>query len=422
MKQRGESADNDGELAHAHRHSPDRISLPIQDPYALVESSGGTIACNDAFLALASSRGSTPDLMRLFGSAALEALATAVRDGHSMSHLPLPGSGATLRMMRVCIRRDPERGVLGVLLTDTTDELASRRQLFERNRELQVLNDIGRALSETLDVDELCRRVFDQAERVLVARSFYIAIWDRETNIVHFPLFIEEDLLKVQPSRPFGTGLTEYLLQTGRPLMLHGDVFEESEKLGVKPVGRPSRAWLGTPMLASGQPFGVIAIQDFDAETSYGAHDLELLTLIAAQAAAAIYNARLYAESRRAYEELAATQQKLIESERLRSITETVGALNHEVNNPLASIAGNAQLLLRHPGLDDPARHKVEIVLDAARRIQQVTSRMSSIIQATTMPYPGGTPILDVRRSVVRDDRAPDAARPAAAARTPRNE
>ena len=69
-----------------------------------------------------------------------------------------------------------------------------------------------------------------------------------------------------------------------------------------------------------------------------------------------------------------------------------MGALNHEVNNPLASIAGNAQLLLRQESLDDSARRKVETVLDAARRIQAVTSRMSTIIQATTAAPIGDEP------------------------------
>jgi GAF domain-containing protein len=301
-------------------------------------------------------------------------------------------------------------GNIGVLLSDTTDEAASRQQLFQRNRELTVLNDIGRALSDTIDVDELCRRVFEQAEHILIARTFYIALWDRESNVIRFPLFVEEDLLRSESSRPFSNGLTEHLLVTGRPLMLSGNVHEEAAKLGLAPHGRPSLAWLGTPLIARGQPFGVIAVQDFDRADAYGPHDLELLTLIAAQAAAAIHSARLYAESRRAYDELTAAQERLLGAERLRSITETVGALNHEVNNPLASIAGNAQLLLKQSSLDAAARRKVEIVLDAARRIQAVTARMSSIIQATSMPYPGGTPILDVRRSVVAGDDSPPSA------------
>jgi nitrogen-specific signal transduction histidine kinase len=100
----------------------------------------------------------------------------------------------------------------------------------------------------------------------------------------------------------------------------------------------------------------------------------------------------------------------LLESERLRGVAETVGALNHEVNNPLAAIAGNAQLLLRTPdGLSAQARIKLESILEAARRIQRVTAKMSSLIQATTVPYPGAQAIIDVKRSVARGSPGDDA-------------
>jgi signal transduction histidine kinase len=79
--------------------------------------------------------------------------------------------------------------------------------------------------------------------------------------------------------------------------------------------------------------------------------------------------------------------------------------MNHEVNNPLAAIAGNAQLLLRQAErLNPQARSKIETILEAARRIQQVTAKMGTLIQATSRHYPGETPILDLRRSIGRDD------------------
>ena len=39
-------------------------------------------------------------------------------------------------------------------------------------------------------------------------------------------------------------------------------------------------------------------------------------------------------------------------------------------------------------------------MLEAAKRIQFVTSKMASLIQAHSRPYPGQAQILDVRRSI----------------------
>src|SRR6185295_9523888 len=120
-------------------------------------------------------------------------------------------------------------------------------------------------------------------------------------------------------------------------------------------VGRECKSWMGAPMVVDGEPIGVIGLQDYQQEGVYDERDLELLTIIASQAAAGVKNARSIHAERRAYRELADAQTRLIETVRLRGVTETVGALNHEINNPLAAIAGNIQLLLRKSeGIPEP--------------------------------------------------------------------
>jgi GAF domain-containing protein len=178
-------------------------------------------------------------------------------------------------------------------------------------------------------------------------------------------------------------------------------VLEQAKALGVEPVGRPCQAWLGAPLIVDGEAIGVIALQDYEASGRYGQHDVEMLTIIAAQAASGIKNARAIEAERRAYRELAAAQSRMLETERLRGVTETVGALNHEINNPLAGIAGNCQLMLKRPdGLPVAALQRVEAIHEAAKRIQRMTSKMASLIQACSMPYPGRQTILDVRNSI----------------------
>ena len=110
---------------------------------------------------------------------------------------------------------------------------------------------------------------------------------------------------------------------------------------------------------------------------------------------------RSIAAERRAFREIADAQLRMLDTERLRGVTETVGALNHEINNPLATIVGNAQLLLRKANeLPQPTVQKIEAVHEAAKRIQRVTAKMASLIQACAMPYPGEATILDVHNSV----------------------
>lgn len=376
----------------------------LPDPVLLLPIGGQTERANKAARDLAAREGLKPDLASLFGKDAGPLLARARREGLAQGFLPLCTGAAPLPVYRVAVRRVGTTERFTAVLTDMSREFAWREQLGARNRELAVLNDIGAALSSTLDLDTLAVRIYEQASRIMNTVNFYVALHDAENGTISFPLRVEnrERLPDVAP-RPFANGLTEHVLRTQQPRLLNGDVLAQAEALGLAPIGRPARSWLGVPFLAEGRAIGVIVLQDHDGTKIYDEHDLEVLTLIAGQAAAAVRNARLFAQARDAYRELSETHASLLETERLRGVTETVGALNHEVNNPLAAIAGNAQLLLRQAGtLPGGAEDKVKRILEAARRIQTVTSKMANLIHATSMPYPGDGAILDVSRSLAR--------------------
>lgn len=392
------------------------IREPLDDPFVRVSPRGEVEAANAPFGALALAHGVPPEPQRLFGSPFFSLLETAHREGRAQGVLSVVAPGPP-RTFRVSASHDGA-GAIGVLLVDISDEIAWRRQLFDRNRELTVLNDLVTALSGTLEPEVLARRIHDQTARIMHAASFHIAVHEREAGTIEFLYCVDDNVPRPMKPRPWGNGLIERLLRTGRPLLLENDAERRLRALGLEPIGQPARSWIGAPLMAHGEPIGVIALQDHERDDTYSPHDLELLTIIAGQAAAAIHNARLYQAARRAYEELSHAQARLLESERLRGVTETVGALNHEVNNPLAAIAGNAQLLLRDADALSPAvLRKVETILDAARRIQRVTARMASLIQATSMPYPGAASIIDVRRSVSSDEA--EAAAPSAAPTVP---
>jgi len=407
-------ADNHGRLMADSDRDPLDVFVHFRDPVLLVGGAGETLRANRALEELARRCGCEPKLKALFGGEVCALVAQARREGVARATLPLVVGPEPRPTFRVSLHRGPgdtsdqDHGPLGALLIDVSEEFALRRQLSDRNHVLTVLNDIGAALSATLDLDVLAERIYEQTSRIMRTANFYIALHDRATATVSFPLHVDGRAKREVPSRAFSNGLTEHVLRTARPLLLNQDFDARARALGIEPHGRSATAWLGVPIMADGEAIGVIALQDYEKPEVFTLQDLEVLTIIAAQAGAAIKTAHLFASARQAYRELSETQARLLESERLRGVTETVGALNHEVNNPLAAIAGNAQLLLRgNEPLTLQARTKLESILESARRIQRVTTKMTTLIQATTMPYPGVPGILDVHRSVSREDPAP---------------
>ena len=386
-------------MAHVSRSVLDSFC----EPMALVTETGEIIDANQAFDRLTEGAAERTLLAGLFGPTSADLLRDTLFYGEARATFALCRSDGT-RSVRVSLKRE-SADRLHAQMTDLTEEMSWRERASERDRTLTVLQDIGTALSAAVDLESLTERIYEQTKRVIETSNFYLALHDTETDMVSFPRYIEDGEWKSMTSRPFGNGLTEYVINSRYPLLLEEHVRERARALGIDPVGRASLAWMGVPMITEDRAIGMIGIQDYERSNCYGALDLKLLMVIAGQATAAIRNTRLLSAARRAYRELSDTQARLLEAERLRGVTETVGTLNHEVNNPLSAIAGNAQLLLKTArSLEDDVRRKVESILDSARRIQRVTSKMETLIHASSISYPGGELILDINGSVSSDE------------------
>ncbi len=66
--------------------------------------------------------------------------------------------------------------------------------------------------------------------------------------------------------------------------------------------------------------------------------DLEMFTLLARQASAALENARLYAELRAYVQEVEKSQRALIQAEKMATVGRLTASIAHEINNPLQAL------------------------------------------------------------------------------------
>ncbi len=79
-----------------------------------------------------------------------------------------------------------------------------------------------------------------------------------------------------------------------------------------------------------------------------------------------------------------------LRTERMKAVSAMAVALNHEINNPLQVIQGNAQLLHVHPGLPPDARDKVARIRAATQTIAGITQRVAALRDIVTVDYPAG--------------------------------
>jgi len=173
--------------------------------------------------------------------------------------------------------------------------------LVEHDREytatLQTLAEIAREFAAILNLDELLTRIANLTRRVIDYRTFGILLVNEETNELEMKVAVRYgDKISV-PRVKLGTGLVGYAA-LHKETVLVPDVSADPRYIKVVD---DARSELVIPLLLKERCIGVFDLESPELDAFTKSH-VEILQLLASQAAVAIENARLY-ETIRANEE-----------------------------------------------------------------------------------------------------------------------
>src|SRR5207245_9789291 len=170
------------------------------------------------------------------------------------------------------------------------------QQTSPRSEEHHVLNDIGGALSSTLNKENLTMKVWEELRRLFDVENFYIAELDPLRDESQFDLEVVNGERLTQRARSAGNHLTEYIRRTRQPVLIRDNYVGEAQKLGVEPL-RTAGCFCGVPLVAYDHAIGAMAVYS-DNERVFDEGHLELLRVLASEASIAIENARLFNDER----------------------------------------------------------------------------------------------------------------------------
>lgn len=169
------------------------------------------------------------------------------------------------------------------------------RDIEEHKRALTLSSALYRVAERTSSASHpqgFYASIHNIVGELMNARNFYIALYDPATQLLTFPHFVDEQDTTPAPKR-LGRGLTEYVLRTGESLLATPQVFEELRARGeVELIGAPSLDWLGVPLRAGNQTFGVLVVQSYSEDVRFSERDKEILTFVSQQVASAIDHKR----------------------------------------------------------------------------------------------------------------------------------
>jgi PAS domain S-box-containing protein len=104
-------------------------------------------------------------------------------------------------------------------------------------------------------------------------------------------------------------------------------------------------------------------------------------------------------ERLRIEQRLQAAQEKLQLTEKQALVAELAGAAAHELNQPLTSILGYAQLIVRQSDTDAQHLRAVNVIIREGERMAEIVKKIGRITKLETKEYVGDTAILDLDKA-----------------------
>ncbi|WP_445385985.1 response regulator [Robiginitalea sp. IMCC44478] len=207
-------------------------------------------------------------------------------------------------------------------------------EVQQRLNELATVNSVSQALNDKLELNKLIELVGDKMKEVFKSDITYLAILDKETNIINFPYQDGDNM----PPMKLGEGLTSRIIQTGEPLLINKDkdIVAEYDKYGLKQTGKQAVSYLGVPISVEDDIIGVLSVQSMTQEGRFNEEDKNLLGTIAINVGVALHNAELYEEAKEA---------KARAEDANEAKSAFLSTVSHELRTPLTSVLGFAKII-----------------------------------------------------------------------------
>jgi PAS domain S-box-containing protein len=187
-----------------------------------------------------------------------------------------------------CSWHDGKPVATRAILHDITDRIKAERLQ-------KVYYSIANLAISSKDLPSLYSAIHRELSKIIETNNIFIALCDEGRTELNF-VYLVDQFLNASPARvkqPFNDGISEYIIQSGRPLFLLKEDFQQLIDAGKVEAQNPiPEVMLCSPLSIEDHIIGVIAVQDYKKPDAYVSTDIEILHFISNQVALAIERKR----------------------------------------------------------------------------------------------------------------------------------
>ncbi|MDF2210276.1 response regulator [Arthrospira platensis NCB002] len=285
----------------------------------------------------------------------------------------------------------------------------SQVRAYEQVRELArreaLVNTITNAIRSSLDPQKIFAAITEQLGEALEVDGCALSLWSpgdeymqcvglynaaiKETVVETRPAALSEPdtstttnlpLLGVETNQSIesdqsddlpqsaapisGNPVLQELIRTRAPVAI-ADIEQRPDSMVMLPLRSPSKALLVVPLLLDGDIIGSISLRQNHQVRHWQPSEIDMVLLVAAQAALAVQQARLYQKTRQQAE-------RLLEADRLK--TEFFQNVSHEFRTPLTLMIGPLETVVNQQ--QDLSLDQAKIALRNSRRLLRLVNQL----------------------------------------------
>jgi signal transduction histidine kinase len=266
----------------------------------------------------------------------------------------------------------PRDSVDGTRPLPQTGDLRRSFTLLRRQADrLQRILEISQILTSTYDLEELLHMILAAATELTKTEAASILLLNEGGTELRFAATTGNDREKLMTLRvPVDNSLAGTILRSGEPMVFDNVQQDPRHFDGIdKKIAFESRSILGVPLLMRDRPVGVLEAVNKTDNTVFSEEDGQVMMTLAAQAAVAIENARLFTALQKAYEQLNRVDQ--IKSD-------FIAIASHELRTPLGLILGYAAML-KEDVQNPETTAQLDVVMNSALRLRDLIDDMVNV-------------------------------------------
>jgi len=265
-------------------------------------------------------------------------------------------------------------------MEDPSRKEETREALYRR--EVATILRSSALINSSLDIEEVLDNAMKWAEEFMGAEASTVYELDDRRNELVVRLARGEKKRPVERiTLKMGEGIAGTVVKTGKPMVIQ-DVSQEkkfTDKID-RITGFRTKSAICVPLLLRNSPMGALQVINKKSGEPFNRSDLEILFAIAQHVSIAMENATLYRKLEQSFavttQELRITQEKLIRTERLASMSNLVQGVAHEIRNPITTIGGFARRIKKDLGDSRKIDNYANIILEETARLENIVKRV----------------------------------------------